>query len=501
MIADIPDIIAKQALLRGKAVALEEPATGRTWTYAELDRCAAKAATVMAEAGVRQGDRVAILCRNRAAFFEILFGCGKLGAILVPLNWRMPGEELEGLLADSEPVLLFYGREDAETVATLSAPPARIGLDMDYDERMAAADPIAPRHLWPADDIWYLLYTSGTTARPKGVIYNYRMVTGNYANIASAVGLRPGEVTVSYLPYFHTAGINLHSLPSLMAGGRVIILPGADIDALIGLFEARRIDTFFAVPTVYQSLIQHPRFASAPLDHVRHWCSGGAPLDVALARRCRDMGVRICNGMGMTETGPTAFVMPPPDAGKHLDSVGKPQLLSAVRIVDAEGQDVPDGEVGELLFSGPGVTPGYWRNPEATRDAFTEDGWLRSGDLARRDEEGFYYIVGRRKEMFISGGENVMPAEVERALSGHPAIAEAAVIAEPDEQWGEVGHAFLRLAENVAPPPPDELAAFCRSRIAPYKVPRRFTVVTDFPRGPAGKVQKHLLTHGLSAAG
>jgi fatty-acyl-CoA synthase len=195
--------------------------------------------------------------------------------------------------------------------------------------------------------------------------------------------------------------------------------------------------------------------------------------------------------MGMTETGPTAFLASPDDV--RIGSVGKPQLLCSVRIVDENGEDVPDGSVGDLLFAGPAVTPGYWNNSEATLAAFTADGWLKSGDLARRDSDGFYFVAGRRKEMFISGGENVYPAEVENVLAAHPAVAEAAVLPRPDEKWGEVGRAFVLLSEGIAPPPPADLEAHCRANLAAYKVPKSFQYVADFPRTAAGKVQKHLL--------
>jgi fatty-acyl-CoA synthase len=247
------------------------------------------------------------------------------------------------------------------------------------------------------------------------------------------------------------------------------------------------------VPTVYQALADHPRFAGAPLAHVRHWGCGGAPLPDALAEHCRDLGIRVCNGMGMTETGPTAFLAAPAEAWERIGSVGRPQLLVRVRIVDAAGRDVPDGQVGDLLFAGPAVTPGYWNDPEATRAAFTADGWLRSGDLARRDGDGFYWIAGRRKEMFISGGENVFPVEIENVLAAHPSVCEAAVVPAPDARWGEVGRAYVRLAAGAAPLSEGELEAFCRTRLAPYKVPRSVTFVPDFPRTAAGKVQKHLL--------
>ncbi len=492
MIGDLPDLLAGRARLSPAGVALEEVATGRARTYAELDARAGRAAALLAGRGVGAGDRVAILCRNRIEFFELLFGCARLGAILVPLNWRMPPAELDGLVADAAPCLLFHGAGDAATVARLRAAPPAIDLDRDYEPLIADVRPAAGRAAWPAESTWYLLYTSGTTGRPKGVVYLYRMALANHVNIGTCIDLVSTDSHATFLPLFHTAGINLHALPTLIAGGTVLLLDGFDAEALVALIEARRISTFFAVPTIYQALLDHPRFAAAPLAGVRHWGCGGAPLPDCLALAYRDLGVRVCNGMGMTETGPTAFLVDPADAWDHIGSVGKPQLLCRVRIVGPDGRDVADGEVGDLLFAGPGVTPGYWRNEEATRAAFTADGWLRSGDLARRDADGFYHVVGRRKEMYISGGENVYPIEVENVLSAHPAVVDAAVLSEPDAKWGEVGRAFVQLAGG-ARPDCAELAAFCRARLAPYKVPSRFDFVDDFPRTSAGKIQKHLL--------
>jgi fatty-acyl-CoA synthase len=493
----IPDLIAKRAELSSQEIAIEEAGSGRTLTYGELDERASRAAALMAKHGIKEGDRVAILCRNRPAFFEILFGCAKLGAILVPLNWRMPPGELDQLAADCTPSLLFYGAEDADAASAMAKAPPAIGLDQSYEAELAQMPLHPSRASWPAEQIWYLLYTSGTTGEPKGVIYNFRMALANHVNIGTAISLSSSDTTACFLPLFHTAGINLHALPTLIAGGRVIILESFDAEALVTLIEQSRLSAIFAVPTVYQALIESPRFAAAPLGSVRHWGCGGAPLPDALVERYRALGVRVCNGMGMTETGPTAFLADPADAWERVGSVGKPQLLCSVRIVDESGKDAGPGQVGDLLFGGPGVTPGYWQNEEATRSAFTDDGWLRSGDLARRDEEGFYYIAGRRKDMFISGGENVYPAEVENVLCAHPAISEAAVVAEADAHWGEIGRAFILPIPGVAALDTKELEAFCRARMAPYKVPKSFEMVSDFPRTAAGKIQKHRLNNAI----
>jgi fatty-acyl-CoA synthase len=492
IIGDMPDLLASRAALSPEAIALEELSSGITLTYAALDARASGAAALLATRGIGEGDRVAILCRQRVAFFELLFGCARLGAILVPLNWRMPAAELDGLVADAGPALLFHDAASAETVSALAAPLPSIDLDGDYETLVATGEPLAGRAHWPADGIWYLLYTSGTTGRPKGVIYTYRMALANLINIGTAIGLTARDTNVAFLPNFHTAGINLHALPTLFSGGRVLLMEMFDSDAMIALLAQERLDSVFGVPTIYQALLDHPGFADLPLGRVRHWGCGGAPLPDALARRCRDAGIRICNGMGMTETGPTAFLLDPADAWERIGSVGKPQLLCGARIAGEDDLPVAPGEVGEVQFSGPGVTPGYWRDETATAAAFTRDGWLRSGDLARRNADGFTWIVGRRKEMFISGGENVYPAEVENVLAACPGVIDVAVLARPDPKWGEVGRAFVQLTPD-GPRDEAELAAFCRERLAPYKVPAAFEFVADFPRTSAGKIQKHLL--------
>jgi fatty-acyl-CoA synthase len=487
----LPDLAAKAAELRPHKVALEDLPTGESVTYAELEARAARAAGLLAACGVGAGDRVAVLCRNRIEFFELLFAAGKLGAILAPLNWRMPARELEGLIADCEPSVLLYGAEDGATAAALDVR-VMIGLDVDYAARRDAAAPSAGREWWPSEEAWYLLYTSGTTGAPKAVIQTYAMAWVNYVNIGQAVGITGQDVTVNFLPLFHAGGIGLHALPTLIAGGTVKVLPGFDADAVVALIEARGLDTFFAVPAVYRELLAHPRFEMLDLTSVRHWGSGGAALPTLYVEQFAARGAALCSGMGMTETGPTAFLMDPASAAAKLGSVGKPQILVRARVLGADGREAGPGEVGPLQFSGPGVTPGYWKKPEATRAAFTDDGWLITGDLARKDADGYFWIAGRTKEMFISGGENVYPAEVENVLCDHPAVAEAVVVGAPDETWGEVGRGFVVLRPGMSAGDA-ELRAFCRARLAGYKAPKAITIVDDLPRNALGKVQKHLL--------
>ena len=497
MITHLPDITAKRASLSPDATVLRDLISGKTLTYLELDRRACRAAGLLLSCGVSGGDRVAILCRNRVEFFELLFACGKIGAILVPLNWRMPAIELQALIDDAEPVLLIYGKEDKTTVEGLQLNQRPIALDHNgndvYHALCEASDSFAGRGQWPLEESWYLIYTSGTTGTPKGVLQTYGMALANYVNIRQAMEIGAHDVTLSFLPLFHTAGINLVALPTLIEGGEVLLMPDVDVDRIVGLLADARLDTFFAVPAVYQQISLHAGFTALDLSKIRSWGCGGAPMPDTLIAEYLKRGASVCNGMGMTETGPTVFIMDPASVTDKIGSVGKPQLLSSVRIVDTEGHDVPPGQSGELWFSGPGITPGYWQREAATAAAFSDDGWLKSGDIGRCDEDGYYYIVGRIKDMFISGGENVYPAEIENILAGHPDILEAAVVAQLDEKWGEVGCAFLLSKPEHEIPNPDDLTMFCRERLASYKVPKNFVAVDEFPRTAAGKVQKHLL--------
>ena len=490
----LTDIAARRAAMNPGGAAFVDLTTETTVSFAQFDQRAGRAATLLEEAGIGFGDRVAILCRNRVEFFEILFACARLGAILVPLNWRMPAAELVPLIEDCAAKLVLFGAED-EAVAQDAAKDSDavlIGLDGDYAAQRDACARHPGRPQWSADETWYLIYTSGTTGRPKGVIQTYAMAHVNYINIAQATGLRGTDATLNFLPLFHTAGINLHTLPVFFAGGTNYVLPGFDPGALLALVNAGKMDVFIGVPAVYRELTLHPDFESAELTKVRHWACGGAPLPDILVQTFAKKGAIVCNGFGMTETGPTAFLSDPAHALDKIGSVGRTWLLTEARIATPEGEPVPQGETGEIQFHGPGLTPGYWNRPEETAKLFTDDGWLKSGDLGREDADGFVYVAGRIKEMYISGGENVYPAEVENVLARHPAVLEAAIAGVPDEKWGEVGcaHIILRPGKTADAA---ELAAWCRENLAGFKVPRHWIFAADFPRTAAGKVQKHLL--------
>lgn len=491
------DITAKRAALTPNHVAFEHALTGAKLTYAQLEDRASRGAALLRAYGVEREDRVAILCRNRVEFFELMFACAKIGAIYVPLNWRAPASELEPIMADCTPKVLVFGAEDAETAQAIGSGFRSIALDGDYETLLAAHAPLITDAQWRDDAVWTLIYTSGTTGTPKGVIQTMQMSAVNAFHVAQAFGLVGGDTTLNFLPLFHTAGIQLVTLPTLIAGGTVLLMPAFDEARALELMP--RLDVFFGVPAVYQQLALHPSFDSADLACVRSWGCGGAPLADVLVERYAAKGVHVCNGYGMTETGPTAFIAAPEDALTKIGSVGKPQMLLEVRIVDANGVEVATGETGEIWMRGPGLTPGYWKRPEETAKAITKDGWLRSGDIGRVDGDGCYYVAGRIKEMYISGAENVYPAEIENVLARHPSVLEAAIIGVPDEKWGEVGHAFILLRPDAAPLAAAEVIQFCRANLAGYKAPKHVTFVDEFPRTPAGKIKKHLLAPAPNA--
>jgi len=503
------DLLAHRARVTPQRLAIQDLVDGTRYSYAALNTRAAQ----FADAAKRHwhlaaGDRIAYLGHNRAEFFAMLFGCAKAQLILVPLNWRLAEPELRALLADCTPRVLIHGEEFAEVAAGLQ-PGADIELrvivgtagsgDSDtaaarsYAQDLANTQPDpAPHPTRNPDTPWYLLYTAGTTGRSKGVIQTFRMMLANYLNIGLAVNLTGGDVLLNVLPVFHTAGINLYSTAMFMVGGSVLIARGFEPEQALQVLEERA-TVFFGVPAVYQALLEQPGFSGERLARVRSWGCGGAALSLPIAQRYVDAGIRVRTGMGMTETGPTVFLLDEAQVLDKIGSVGRAQLLAETRIVDADEQDVPPGQPGELLIRGPGVTPGYWRQPQATQEAFTADGWLRSGDIATCDADGCVYIVDRRKDMFISGAENVYPAEIEKILEQHPAVAEVAVIGAADARWGEVGKAFIGLRANAAAPNDDDLRAFCRQHLAAYKVPRHFERVEALPRNAVGKITKQAL--------
>jgi fatty-acyl-CoA synthase len=476
-------------------------AAGR-FTFRQLnDRANRLAGWLRREAGVGKGERVGMLARNGVEYLDVFFACGKIGAIFVPYNWRLHPRELSNLALRTTPRVLIYDGEFAETAAAVAAscPALRRLLVLDGDALEASERYDAVLERMPPtpattedlgeEDIACLLFTGGTTGLPKAARISYRMIAWNTLNTV-VHELERTDVTVTHTPMFHTGGLLVYTLPLLTIGGTVVIMRRWDPDELLAIVERERVSLFFCVPTQYQQLLQTPRFAAADLSSLRFVTSGGAPLPVAVVRAWRAVhDVPFKQGFGMTEFGPGVFSMGPEYAESKAGSIGRPNYFVDARCVDDENQPVDPGEVGELVLKGPSMFSGYFGDPEATAAAIDAEGWFHTGDLARIDEDGFFYIVDRKKDLFISGGENVYPVEIEAALAEHPAVGHCAVVGVPDETWGEVGWAFVVLAPGRWATT-DELVDFLRGRLARYKVPKQIEFVESLPLSSTGKVLK-----------
>lgn len=496
----ITDWLQRSAEHSPERVAMEDIATGERINYIALDRRVGRIAWALREHHRFQpGDRIAILAQNSFAHLELLFACARAGLILVPLNWRLAAAELQQIVHDCQPSLLIYETDFAaaaiSAVDGMNCISMTLGDPQGYESMQAnAAGVIAAMTPRRDDDLWMLLYTSGTTGQPKGVMQTFGMVYVNAVNTLMSGKVLAGDVFLNVLPFFHTGGLNLYTLPVLMTGGTVVIERRFDPAVTLARLS-HDVDSMFAVPAIYLTLANHPNFAAARFPRLRNLSVGGAPIPPAIGEAFATKGLVVAPSYGMTEAGPTIFASDPRTAAEKPLSVGKPVGAALVRLVDRDSQEIHGPGRGELQLAGPVVTPGYWNRPAATREAI-EDGWLNTGDVAVRDDDGDIFIVDRLKDMFISGGENVYPAEIENFLYDLPAIAEVAVIGVPDSRWGEVGLAVV-VAKWGMTIEADRLRAACRERLAAYKVPQHVRIVDALPRTPSGKVEKHKLRDQL----
>ena len=476
---------------------------GRELTYATLERRAARIAAGLAERGVRRGDRLATLTGTSPDHVATLFACARLGVVLQPISWRLAPAEVAYQLADAEPSLLLVSAEQEELAAASNTvlraargasggavEVARIGdptLETDADVEDVACD----------DDPLLLVYTSGTTGKPKGALLTHANCFWTNLSFDRTTSLRDDDVVLGVLPQFHVGGWNVQPLLAWWKGATVVLEPSFDPANALRLIAEQRVTTMMGVPATYLFLAQEPGFADADLSSLRLVVVGGAPMPESLLETWVARGVEIVQGYGLTEAAPNVLCLPPEDARRKLGFAGRPYPHVDVALRDTETGALLEGAAtGELVVRGPNVFSGYWRNPDATRAAFA-DGWLLTGDVAERDEEGFYRIAGRIKEMVISGGENVYPAEIEDVLHAHPAVLEAAVVGVPDERWGEACAAFvvLRDGERVGEA---ALREHCRARLARFKVPKTFTLVDALPRSSMGKVSKDELRASIT---
>jgi fatty-acyl-CoA synthase len=457
--------------------------------------------------GVEKGDRVSVYASNCPDYLDLFWAAGKIGFVLHNLNWRLTVHELRQIVADAEPVVLFYSddwrdqleelRPSFTTIREVVALGDPIPGDRALAERDAFSTGLGTRPPLDLDDIWGIYYTGGTTGLPKGAILTHGNLTWNSVNTITSWGLTAEHVAPLQLPFFHIGGPNIFMVPLVHLGGTTILCEGFDLDESFDLIEKGGITHYVAVPTMYQMLQSHPRWDSADFSNLALVISGGAPCPVPVMQKFWDRGIDFKMGYGLTEAAGNNFWLPQDRVREKTTSVGFPIFHIEMKIIDEAGEEAGPNEAGELLIRGPHVTPGYWRQPEATAETI-KDGWLHTGDLAIKDDEGFFTIKGRSKDMFISGGENVYPAEVESVMLAYPGIAEAALVGIPHEVWGEVGRAVLVLEPGTTFSE-ESFLAFLEERLAKYKLPRNVVVMPELPKTAIGKIDKKLLAGGDSS--
>ncbi len=485
--------LARRQELTPEKIALVDFETQTRLTYRELNRRAQALATILQEQyAIQPGDRVAALALNSVEYLDAFFAVALLGAILVPLNWRLSARELGVILTDCEPKLLLHDEQHSErakeVTSSLNLPTQLLSMSAFPGANAELAARSKPFQSRDGEEPMLILYTSGTTGTPRGAMLSHRMITWNAVNTQISWGLRDTDITPTFAPFFHAGGWNVLTTPIFHCGGTIVLLGRSDPATILRATAQEKCTILFAVPTVFQMLMAQPDFATIDLSAVRFCIAGGSSCPIPLIKSYAARGLEFRQGYGLTEVGVNCFSLAPEDALRKAGSVGRPVFHSRARVVDDDDRTLGPDEVGELVLAGPHVCSGYWKRPEATEEAY-RGGWWHTGDLVRYDQEGYYFIVGRKKDMFISGGENVYPAEVEAVLITHPQIVDAAVIAQPDPKWGEVGLAVVvaRESESLTS---EAVIAHCNGKLARFKIPRAVVFVDELPRNAMGKVIK-----------
>lgn len=506
------DWVAQWAKYSPNRIAFSEAETQRDFTFSEVHHICSQMARVLRDKfGVRTGDRVAVLLSTRVEFAFFLPALQKIGAVLVPINFRLTGREVQHIVGDSKPKLIIFEKTYQETVNSVNGHRGvsfedefeRLfelggkGLDQKDTGESAESAPKQPeQNPWSLfESPCMILYTSGTTGAPKGAVLTNRALFWNSMNTTLRLNLSQEDTTISFLPFFHTGGWNVLTTPLLHRGARTIFMRKFDPDLALNICHQQKVTILFGVPTTMALMRESKAFDQVDLSSVRYAIVGGEPMPIPLIQAWQEKGIPIRQGYGLTEFGPNVFSLNEEDSIRKIGSIGFPNFYIQAKIVDDHNKEVGADTVGELILSGPMCMSEYFQNPKGTQDTI-KDGWLWTGDLVRRDSEGFFYVVGRKKEMFISGGENVYPAEVEKVLLEIPEIKEVAVIGVPDPKWGEVGKAFIAF-HNETNETVDEahIQKHCLERLAKFKVPKSFEFMKELPKGDSGKILKRLLAH------
>jgi fatty-acyl-CoA synthase len=471
---------------------------GTTTTHGEFALRVRRAASALSSLGVRRGDRVAWFGANHPSALELLYACGQLGAIWVPVNARLTAPEARYVLEHSGATVVMHGRDHGALAGALrdvvptwvaAESPVEGGTaSLPYEELLAAAAPEPRDEPVALDHPCLIMYTSGTTGRPKGAVLTHGNMTWNAVNQFMGMDVAQDERTLGLAPLFHIGGLNGTVNPTLLRGGCVVLVRRFDPAGTLAVIEEQRVTSFFAVPTMLDAMAREPAFATRDLSALRTIGAAGAPLPLPTLRTWLDRGVTMQQCYGMTEAAPGCTVLDSADAERKVGSAGKPVFFTDLRVVRADGTEAGTDEVGEVIVSGPNIMAGYWNEPERTAEVLA-DGWYGTGDAGSLDDEGFLYIRDRYKDMIISGGENIYPAEIESALLELPGVVEAAVIGVPDEKWGEAGLAVL-VAALGAERDPDAIRTALRARLAAFKIPRQIRFTEELPKTATGKIRK-----------
>ncbi len=498
------DWLKKWNLYSPEVLAIKDGDTNRQFTYSEFYRLTIQAAFYLKENfQINKGDRVAVLSTNELEYVILFFALQRLGAILVPVNFRLTEREITHIMTDSEPKLLLFQEEFRSISEKLKS---SFNFEMEVfvasekneinfaDEIKKFKSELSLSDLEKATSFEgnensevMILYTSGTTGSPKGAVLTHKSIFWNSINTSFSLNLTQKDSAVIFLPFFHTGGWNVLTTPFLHRGASLIILKKFDAEQILKISASEKATILFGVPTTMDMMAHHPEFGSFELSSIRYAIVGGEPMSTELIKKWHNKGIPIRQGYGLTEFGPNVFSLKEEDSLRKIGSIGFANFYIETRIIDDNGNSLGTDQIGELILKGPMCMKEYWKNPQATAETIKEN-WLYTGDLAKKDTEGYFYIVGRKKDMYISGAENVYPPEIEQVLLKLHGVREAAVIGVPDSKWGEVGKAFI--VKEDAALTEASIISHCTLNLAKYKIPKKFVFLAALPKGQSGKILK-----------
>jgi len=497
----VPDWLGKRAQLSPDKVALIDAENKTQFTYAQWNQSANQTAYYLQSLGVKKGDRVAMLASNCMEYMDVWFSCNKLGSIMQNLNWRLTAAELKVIIDDATPHILIYSDDFLDLVSDLQKSIQHIRCWIALGKKAIPTDESFsninkfPTKSFPKieidqDDPWVICYTGGTTGLPKGAMLTFRAINTNAVNTVMSWELDSNDIAILNAPLFHTGGLNVFTAPLVQIGGTSILCKSFNVDQTFDLINNYDVTLLFGVPTMFIAMQQHKNWEKVDFSRCKLIINGGAPAPLDVFEKFWARGIDFKTGYGLTEAGPNTFWLPKADIRRKPGYVGIPLFHIDVKLIDKEGNEVGPHDIGEIIIRGDHVCSGYWNNSEATKKTIL-DGWLHTGDLGFKDEDGYFKIVDRLKDMIISGGENIYPAEIESVIFSCEGVSEVSVIGVPDPLWGEVGCAVIvagntRLTEDL-------LREYCRQRLAKYKIPKYFKFVQEIPKTGAGKIDKKAL--------